>query len=165
MAQHDNVRLCPLVYGYVNYTRPGAGQKQVLFANAPSSGERPGSTLGGTGIGISTRCTITPELLTHLRWLLGEMAQRDFIPSHDGQPSRRSAWHDSGVNAGWGNFYAATAPTLEAAYVRPRYAGYIAWQSATSAYLREALAAGWSGREVVAHLNHTHARSIGDRQR
>lgn len=165
MAQYNDVRLCPLVYGYVNYTRPSAGLRQVLFANAPTAGDRPGSTLGGTGIGISTRCEITPELLTHLRWLLGEAAQREFIPGHDGQPSRRSAWHDASVNAAWGNFYAATAPALEAAYVRPRYAGYIKWQGETSAYLREALAQGYAARAVARHLNDTHAQNIGDRQR
>jgi multiple sugar transport system substrate-binding protein len=153
------------VYGYVNYTRPEAGQHQVKFADAPEAGSRPGSTLGGTGIGISTRCAVTPELLTHLRWLLGEIAQRDFIPAHDGQPSRRSAWHDAGVNAAWGGFYTSTAATLEAAYVRPRYAGYIAWQSAASACLREALASGRSGRAVARELNQMHAQKIGDRQR
>ncbi len=160
MAAHDDVRLVPLVYGYVNYTR-----ERVRFADAPSGSAGIGSTLGGTGIGISTRCEITPELLAHLRWLLSEPAQRDFIPAHDGQPSRRSAWHDAAVNAAWGDFYGATADTLEAAYVRPRYAGYIAWQTATSAYLREALAAGTSARVVVEHLNQTHRQSIGDRQR
>jgi multiple sugar transport system substrate-binding protein len=160
MTAHTDVRLVPLIYGYVNYTRQG-----VRFADAPSAGDRPGSTLGGTGIGISTRCEITPELVAHLRWLLGDAAQRKFIPSHDGQPSRRSAWHSLSVNSAWGGFYAATAATLEAAYVRPRYSGYIAWQSAASAYLREALVNGTSGAVVARHLNDTHRMQIGDRQR
>lgn len=167
MAQHDDVKLCPLVYGYVNYARPAPGMKQVRFADAPSRapGGRPGSTLGGTGIGISTRCKVTPELLTHLRWLLGSDAQRNFIPAHDGQPSRRSAWQDEGVNATWGDFYRDTARTLEAAYVRPRYAGYIAWQAQASAYLRDALTAATSAAPVVQHLNDTHHAAIGDRER
>lgn len=167
MAKHDGIRLCPLVYGYVNYTRPAPGLKQVRFADAPSvhEGGRPGSTLGGTGIGISTRCKVTPELNAHLRWLLSDTAQRSFMPAHDGQPSRRSAWHDAHVNAAWGDFYHDTARTLEDAYVRPRYAGYIAWQTELSAYLREALAAGASAQGVVAHLNDTHAARIGDRER
>lgn len=167
MTRHDDVRFCPLVYGYVNFTRPEPGTQALRFADAPAAarGLRPGSTLGGTGIGISTRCEITPELLTHLRWLLGDIAQRDFIPGHDGQPSRRSAWHDAGVNAAWGNFYSATAATVEAAYVRPRYAGYIAWQSAASAYLRQALVDGLDGGEVTRTLNRMHQDKIGDRQR
>ena len=31
-------------------------------------------------------------------------AQVRFIPAHDGQPSRREAWHDPDVNARCGNF-------------------------------------------------------------
>jgi multiple sugar transport system substrate-binding protein len=159
MATHDDVRLCPLVYGYVNYTRQG-----IKFADAPKA-YGIGSTLGGTGIGISTRCEVTPELLTHLRWLMSLSAQQNFIPTHDGQPSLRAAWHDTGVNAAWGDFYSATAQTLESAYVRPRYSGYIAWQTQASAYLRDALDTGLSGLAVARELNRCHANTIGDRQR
>ena len=167
MARHDTIRLCPLVYGYVNYARPVPGQRQVRFADAPSAaaGGRPGSTLGGTGIGISTRCEVTSGLVAHLRWLLGDDAQRHFIPAHDGQPSRRRAWHDDRVNAAWGGFYRDTARTLETAYVRPRYAGYIAWQTQMSAYLRDALAGGTPAPAVITHLNDTHAARIGERER
>jgi multiple sugar transport system substrate-binding protein len=48
------------------------------------------------------------------------------------------AWHDAGVNAHWGRFYDNTAETLEAAYVRPRHNGYIAFQTRASALLRQA---------------------------
>lgn len=139
MATHDDVVLCPLVYGYVNYAAPHAGQP-IAFHNAPrkTAGGRPGSTLGGTGIGISRRCSVTPELRQHLLWLMGADAQIGFIPGHEGQPSRRQAWHDAGVNARWGDFYQNTADTLEQAYVRPRHNGYIAFQGAASALLRQA---------------------------
>ena len=112
--------LCPLVYGYVNYAAPSADGRSLAFRDAPrqAEGGRPGSTLGGTGIGISRRCKISPALLDHLRWLMGADAQVRFIPAHDGQPSRREAWHDPDVNARWGNFYVNTAETLEHAYVR-----------------------------------------------
>lgn len=141
MAANDDVALCPLVYGYVNYAAPVSGHA-LAFTDAPRAapGGRPGSTLGGTGIGISRRCLVTTGLKRHLLWLLGEDAQRGFIPDHDGQPSRRSAWHDARVNARWGGFYSDTAATLEAAYVRPRHAGYIAFQTKASALLRAAFA-------------------------
>ncbi|OJU03052.1 MAG: hypothetical protein BGN83_02185 [Rhizobium sp. 63-7] len=139
MATHDDVVLCPLVYGYVNYAAPQSG-RPLAFHNAPrkTAGGRPGSTLGGTGIGISRRCSVTPELRRHLLWLMGADAQTHFIPGHEGQPSRRDAWHDAGVNARWGDFYQNTADTLEQAYVRPRHNGYIAFQGAASALLRQA---------------------------
>ena len=164
MAQRDDVRLVPLIYGYVNYTRPMPGRYAVAFADAPSGRAGPGSTLGGTGIGVSTRCAVTPELKAHLGWLLSADAQTGYIPSHDGQPSRRGAWHNSVVNDAWPNFYSSTKNTLERAYVRPRFRGYIAWQSAASAYLRGALLQR-PVREIVRHLNDMHFNSIGSRER
>lgn len=139
MAIHDDIVLCPLIYGYVNYAAPLEGNA-IAFHNAPRriAGGRPGSTLGGTGIGISKRCDVTPALRQHLLWLMGKEAQVGFIPGHDGQPSRREAWHDAEVNARWGSFYENTADTLEQAYVRPRHDGYIAFQGKASALLRRA---------------------------
>lgn len=139
MAGHDDVVLCPLIYGYVNYAVPQSGPS-IAFHDAPRAaiGGRPGSTLGGTGIGISRRCNVTPELKAHLLWLLSPQAQSGFIPDHDGQPSRRDAWHDERVNGRWGGFYRNTAQTLEQAYVRPRHDGYIAFQGKASAFLRTA---------------------------
>lgn len=139
MTTQDDVLLCPLIYGYVNYSKPNHGHR-LTFTDAPrqSSGSRPGSTLGGTGIGISARCEITAELKRHLIWLMGSDAQTSFFPAHDGQPSRRQSWLNRTVNDRWADFYSNTAETLEQAYVRPRHNGYIAFQSEASAFLREA---------------------------
>jgi multiple sugar transport system substrate-binding protein len=133
MVDHDDVALCPLIYGYVNYAN------DLVFANAPRSTGGIGSTLGGTGIGISKRCQITPELLDHLRWLMSPQAQIGFIPANDGQPSLRAAWADDSVNARWGGFYRNTFDTLEAAYVRPRHDRAIAFQTAASQAIRDTL--------------------------
>ncbi|WP_137113377.1 carbohydrate ABC transporter substrate-binding protein [Mesorhizobium sp. GR13] len=139
MAFFDDVILCPLVYGYVNYAAPHTGHP-ILFTNAPRTvaDGLPGSTLGGTGIGISRRCRLTPELKTHLLWLLSRDAQIHFIPENDGQPSRREAWLDVDINRSCNGFYRRTAETIEGAYVRPRHDGYIAFQTKASAFLREA---------------------------
>jgi multiple sugar transport system substrate-binding protein len=164
MARSDAVALCPLVYGYVNYAAPSdPSAKPVAFANAPraTSGGRPGSTLGGTGIGVSKRCKVTPALLAHLSWLMGSEAQAGFIPAHDGQPSRRDAWHDAAVNRRWNGFYEATADTLEAAYVRPRHAGYIAFQSEASATIRDGLADGTAHRVLLDRLQLRYRASRG----
>jgi len=162
MAAGDKVALCPLVYGYVNYAAPGdPAAHPIAFANAPRArpGRRPGSTLGGTGIGISTRAEVTPALLDHLRWLMGAEAQQGFIPDHEGQPSRRSAWADARVNARWGDFYRNTADTIEHAYVRPRHAGAIAFQTQTSALIRDALAGGQSPHAALGALQNIYTRS------
>lgn len=162
MAANDDVALCPLIYGYVNYAAPTkAGVRPIGFADAPRSspGLPPRSTLGGTGIGISTRCEPSPPLLDHLRWLLSAAAQERFIPAHQGQPSRRSAWHDDGVNGAWGGFYRATAETLENAYVRPRHDGSIAFQTRASALIRDGLSERRAPAAILAALRDAYAAS------
>lgn len=153
MARADDVILCPLVFGYVNYAAPAEGHA-ITFADAPRRlpGGRPGSTLGGTGIGISKRCEPGPALKAHLLWLMSREAQIGFIPAHDGQPSRREAWFDAGVDSRWNGFYRQTAATLEAAYVRPRHDGYIAFQTGASALLRDAFETRAAAPGVLARL-------------
>ncbi|WP_146080692.1 ABC transporter substrate-binding protein [Pseudoclavibacter sp. RFBB5] len=136
MSSSDSLAYVPLVYGYVNYSSP-----TLQFRDAPrwAASARLGSTIGGTGIAISRRCRVTPELVAHLAWLLDPETQRTFIPQHDGQPGLRSAWHDSNVNKASHDFYANTAATIEESWVRPRYDGYIAFQTQASELLRDAL--------------------------
>lgn len=135
MAAGEGPDLVPLIYGYVNYATRG-----VRFGNAPCGpAARIGSILGGTGIGVSRRCKITPALLDHIRLLMSESVQRGFIPFHDGQPAFRSAWCDGAVNGATGNFFADTLATIEQAQLRPRHNGAIAFQTEASTMLREAL--------------------------
>lgn len=153
MTTHDDVLLCPLVYGYVNYTRVAAGAA-LTFHNAPRvASNAPGSILGGTGIAISQRCQIDAPLVEHLLWLLGENAQTHFIPQHAGQPSHLSSWRDPAVNADSSLFYLATFDTLNAASLRPRHDGFIALQRCASAFLREGLFNGASPATLADGLN------------
>lgn len=154
MAERDDIALCPLIFGYVNYAAPKS-RHAIRFENAPraATGGRPGSVLGGTGIGISRRCAVTSQLKNHLLWLMSEEAQVSFIPLHDGQPSRRDAWNDEAINRRYGGFYRATAETLEQAHVRPRHAGYVAFQSQASQALRQALIDATPQHQTIDLLN------------
>lgn len=135
MRDRGDIGCIPLIYGYVNYSSP-----IVVFDRAPAFEGRIGSTIGGTGIAITRRTEPSPALLAHLRDLLGADRQRGFIPQHDGQPGRRAAWTDAAVDAAAHGFYSRTLSTIEAAWVRPRVAGYIPFQSAASAVVRAAVA-------------------------
>jgi multiple sugar transport system substrate-binding protein len=160
MTREDSIALCPLVYGYVNYANPAPGRKPLRFHNAPcTAGGKPRGTLGGTGIGISRRCGPDEALKKHLLWLMGKTAQCEFLPVHDGQPSRRDAWRDLPVNAASGNFYMNTLETLEHAYVRPRHAGYIAFQTAASAALRDGFANRTPAEAMLDHLQQLYSAS------
>lgn len=160
MMQSNEVILCPLIYGYVNYS--GApNPNRVSFFDSPvfEKGGPTGSILGGTGIAISKSCKVTQELKQHLLWLMAPATQCRFIPDHAGQPSNRMAWQDRSVNETWGDFYFNTARTAEHASVRPRHNGYIAFQTDASALLREAISTGTASAEVCRQLADLFARS------
>jgi multiple sugar transport system substrate-binding protein len=134
----------------VNYAPDGA----LGFADAPRvTPDGPvGSILGGTGIGVSRRCAVTPQLLDHLRWLMADATQRGFIPAHEGQPALQAAWRDPAVNARWGDFYASTYATLDGASLRPRHDGAIAFQTAASQRVRAGLDIGDGADRVLDDL-------------
>ena len=155
MRSSDDIAYVPLVYGYVNYSAVDSPGARVRFIDAPAAvrGGRPGSTIGGTGIALSSRTQVTPALVAHLSWLLSEAAQEGFIPEHDGQPSRVSAWDADAVNAASTDFYRGTRRTLDASWVRPRFAGYTAFQSEASALIRDGLGdAGFDPAVTLARL-------------
>ncbi|PWV91893.1 extracellular solute-binding protein [Phyllobacterium myrsinacearum] len=153
MAQGEQIALVPLVFGYVNYAQAKSGQKRVAFTDAPTgSGTRHGSVLGGTGIAISSRTDASPQLIDHLRWLMSDMVQTRFFTANLGQPSARAAWTDRDVNEQWGDFYAATLTTIETALVRPRYDGYIAFQTKASDLVRSTLVAGNTPSETLTQI-------------
>ncbi|MGI9822947.1 hypothetical protein [Agromyces sp. Marseille-Q5079] len=157
MRSRRDIAYVPLVYGYVNYASgPGA----LAFDDAPAAtaGGRPGSTIGGTGIAITARSAPDRALLDHLAGLFDPAVQAGFIPEHDGQPSLRSAWADDAVNAASGDFYRRTLATIEQSWVRPRVAGYTAFQSEASAVLRDALLGDASPRAAVAAVAAVNAR-------
>jgi multiple sugar transport system substrate-binding protein len=163
MATSDELAFCPLIYGYVNYaTKFNSSRRPVLFSNAPRMGGSliRGSILGGTGIGLSKQCEVSPELLSHLLWLMSVEAQMTFIPAHDGQPSSRAAWTDPDVNRSWGNFYLSTLETVEHAYVRPRYAGYIDFQRRAAQIVRLGLEKDASHAATVQALEQAFEQSL-----
>ena len=139
MAGDGDITLIPLVFGYVTYARAAEGRRAIGFHDTIRSDGARGGVLGGTGIAITARAAPSPELLDHLAHLMHPSTQAGFIPAHDGQPSARSAWGDAGVNDDWGGFYAATAATAEHALLRPRFDGYIAFQTRAAALVRDAL--------------------------
>jgi multiple sugar transport system substrate-binding protein len=136
MARERSAACCPLVFGYVTYATGGDGREALTFADAPGLG----STLGGTGIAITRRCPRDPALVAHLTWLLDPATQSGFFPRHQGQPAARAAWEDTVLDASAGGFYSATRHTLEAAWVRPRFPGYSAFQARASDLIRGGLA-------------------------
>ncbi|WP_139177750.1 hypothetical protein [Ruania alba] len=146
MRTDGDIDYLPLVYGYVNYSSP------TLSFGPPPTARRIGSTIGGTGMAFTRRSRPSPALLDHVLWLLDEHTQRTFIPAHDGQPSSRAAWSDPAVDAAAHGFYTATRATMEAAWVRPRFAGYVPLQNRASAIVRSVVRTGRPTSEALDEL-------------
>jgi multiple sugar transport system substrate-binding protein len=144
---------CPLVYGYVTYQRPRDGAAPLAASDAPAGPAGTGSVLGGTGVAVTRSCADLPAAAALLRLLVSEKVQVGRYAELGGQSADRRAWEDPGAGARAGGFYRATRRTVEAAWVRPRFAGYVEFQSAASAVLREGLLDGTRHRLLVREVN------------
>lgn len=156
MARPDAlVSAMPYGYGYVSYARGGFRPRQLTFANIPTLGQYGsiGSALGGTGIAVSAFSRNPEAALDYAYWVAGAETQRTIYASSGGQPGHVAAWEDEAVNAETGGFYRETLATLEAAFVRPRHNGYMAFQDAASRRINAGLMTKAPAREVIASLN------------
>jgi multiple sugar transport system substrate-binding protein len=127
MAKEDTIAYCPFAYTYSNYSRNGFGAKHVRFSNPVAlEKDTPMRTvLGGTGIAISAGCKDTALALEYSLFVAGHTCQRTLYGVCGGQPARRSAWQDPLLNQITDEFFSRTAGSIETAYVRPRFPGYV----------------------------------------
>jgi multiple sugar transport system substrate-binding protein len=135
MAADNGPALCPLVYGYVSY------QTTLRARPAPAwtPGGRPGSVLGGTGVAVSRHCARPDLAAAELRRLTAPDVQRDLFPRAGGQPAALAAWTDPAVDEAAHGFYTESRSTVDSAWIRPRFAGYVGFQTVASAALRDGL--------------------------
>jgi multiple sugar transport system substrate-binding protein len=158
MASTDRVALCPLVYGYATYSGSSPpGCHRLTAADAP--GAPPGTVLGGTGMAVSRRASAGDQVLAYLRRAMAEPVQTDLFPRAGGQPSARAAWIDEQVNERFGSFYRNTLRSVESAWIRPRYPGWIAFQADGSRLIREGLIDGVDHRRLLSDLQGRYQRS------
>jgi multiple sugar transport system substrate-binding protein len=142
LAESDTVAYCPFAYGYSNYSRQGYASHQLTTGNLITldNGTPLRSTLGGAGISVSAQCKHRDAAIAYAAHVASPLTQRTLYVSSGGQPGHRAAWLDEEANRITNNFFANTLPTLDAAWVRPRWPRFIAFQDAAStivhSYLR-----------------------------
>lgn len=143
MAAEDGPAYCPLVYGYISYQRAGGNRAHALTAfDAPAGPAGIGSVLGGTGIAVTRSCRRPDLAAAYIRHLIAEETQVRIYAELGGQSADRRAWLDQEADTQARGFYSATRRTIEAAWVRPRFAGYLDFQTRASAVLRDGLLGG-----------------------
>ncbi len=167
MSAAEGPVYCPLVYGYVTYQtdrpdRPGRRRLSAMDAPAGTPGGRRGSVLGGTGIAVTTACRDDDAVRRELRRLLSDPVQGALYAEFGGQSATIAGWRDEGADRRYHGFYGNTRSTLDQAWTRPRFAGYVPFQRDGSAVLRAGLLEREPDTRVLARLDDLYRRAAGE---
>jgi ABC-type sugar transport system, periplasmic component len=154
LADSDKVAYCPFAYGYSNYSRPGYASNTLQTGGLVTLYGKPlRSTLGGAGLAISHNCKHPEQALAYAKFTASAEIQRTLYTHSGGQPGYRAAWLDTTLNALTSNFFRSTLSTLDAAWVRPRFSGFIAFQDAASNLVHDYLVHGGDDAAVLNGMN------------
>jgi multiple sugar transport system substrate-binding protein len=121
--------------------------------------------LGGTGIAVSRHTTHQPEATAYAKWLASTEHQRGTYFRKGGQPASLKAWTDHSVDAAADSFFSGTLRTLQTAFVRPRFAGFVRFFESAGLEINRCLRGHLPDAELVGWLNeHYAAHRISARQ-
>lgn len=140
MAAGDRYVYMPLSYGYVNYSQRGFRQNRLRHIDIPRGvAGVAGSQIGGAGVAVSATATDLNASRAFALWLASADVQRGVYYDNGGQPGYAPAWDDDRLNEDSLDFFRGTRATLEGASVRPRFAGWPAFQNRASVWTHQAL--------------------------
>jgi multiple sugar transport system substrate-binding protein len=162
MSSSGEVAWCPLAFGYANYARPGFRDHPVLAAPPPAGDDGvPRGTLGGAGLAVSSRSVAVGEAVAYAAYVARPEVQRTLYFQAGGQPGHRSAWTDPAVDAAAGGFFRDTLAAVDAALLRPRHDGFLAFQGAAGDLVHAHLRHGGDPDRVLAAMDAAWARPTG----
>ena len=157
MAARDDLVFCPAVYCYATYAEPDQ-RRPLRFHDLPGPRGCRGSTIGGTGLGISAGCKSPEAAKSYARFAASLPAQRAFARNH-GQPALSAIWEDAAINERFGNCYRATRDTIEQSWIRPRYSGYLDFQAKAGSLIEQHLRGALSETDLLETLETLHRQS------
>jgi multiple sugar transport system substrate-binding protein len=165
MSSGDDVVYCPLAFGYSNYGRPGYARHLISFANVPAQGRTlKGGILGGTGYAISSQCQHVDEAIRYGMFVASADVQSGPYFDSGGQPGHRRAWLSDRVNAASNEFFRSTLLSLDHAYLRPRYNGYLKFQEDSWYALHAFLETGGAADQLLDRLDEMYRHSLQSEQ-
>lgn len=162
MATENTFHNAPLIYLYKGYSNDGYRQNRIAFSDIPSFGKSGpiGSALGGTGLAVSAK-TKHPEIcVDYALWVAGAACQTSLYTQSNGQPANALAWGSDTINQPVLDAYFNTRLTHEAAWLRPRHDGYMAFQDEGAHILNETLLHKCSPSAAMRALNDRFAASF-----
>jgi multiple sugar transport system substrate-binding protein len=154
LAKSERVAYCPFAYGYSNYSRAGYAEHPVEAGELVTfQGEPLRSTLGGAGLTISRQCRDVATAAAYAQYVAAAQCQKTLYFDAGGQPGHRTAWLDEEVNRRSNGFFEKTLPVLDRAWVRPRFDGYLDFQSDACELLHQYLRQGGDEALVMIEMN------------
>jgi multiple sugar transport system substrate-binding protein len=152
MVDRDDLVYCPAVYCYATYAEADI-RRPLRFSDLPGlrGPNCRGSTIGGTGIGLSIHCAEPAAALAYIRYLGSPATQRAFA-DHHGQPAHADAWADRAIDERFGGCFTATRTTMEEAWIRPRYPGYLKFQAKGGDLVEQHLRGEFGGETLLDRL-------------
>jgi multiple sugar transport system substrate-binding protein len=160
-SANQRIAYCAFAYGYSNYGRPGYADHVLTFGDVPQFNGKPlHTTLGGTGLALSALRPNREAALKYAQFAASATIQRTLFTQSGGQPGHRTAWLDADNNRTSGNYFANTLSTLDRAYVRPRYCGYMEFQEKAGPLLHAALRTQTPDTDALAQLDTLYRQTL-----
>jgi multiple sugar transport system substrate-binding protein len=123
----------------------------------------PSGTLGGAGLAVSAFSGHVEAACAFAAFAASPDIQRTTYVDGGGQPGHRSAWTDPAVNASTGGFFADTLDALDAAFLRPRYEGFLSFQDEAGDLVHRHLRDSGDADAVLDALDASYRASLGTR--
>ena len=161
MCSGDEIAYAPLAFGYSNYSRLGR-EPLLKAADFAGPGEKPwrGALLGGAGCVVTRSCSDPEAAADFLRWLHTPDVMRDTYFAAGGQPGLGSVWDDPECNRKASNFFHDTRRTLEAAYLRPTFDGFVPAFEQGGETVHAFLTGGLDREAAIGALRETYIRAL-----
>lgn len=140
MSNTDDYYYCPFAYGYSNYSRKQYSKNILTYADVVTFGNKPlRTTLGGTGIAVAAESLHKSIAAAFAQFVCSPGWQASEYILSGGQPGYAFGYQDPLNNQVCNRFFTNTKATLDNAYLRPRYHGYLQFQEEGGFYIQEFL--------------------------
>lgn len=161
MVNTNQIAYCPFAYGYSNYSRDGYAANLLHFHDTVTIEDRGNmvTSLGGTGLAISSATAHQEEAVKYVEFTGRPHTQEFLFFDNGGQPGHLQAWESDHTNKASHNYFLNTLPTLQRAYLRPRYQGHMYFQDHAGDIVRDYLMQGGDEKEVLNKLNSLYKES------
>ncbi|KAA1246401.1 ABC transporter substrate-binding protein [Aquimarina sp. RZ0] len=161
MTSTDQFAYSPFAYGYSNYSKKGYAKHILKFHDVVNLEEKKlVTTLGGTGLAISSECDYKDIAAKYVQYTASPEVQKTLFFNNGGQPGHRLAWEDTYTNFNSMDYFKDTLPTLDRAFLRPRYHGHMYFQDNSGAPVREYMMNGGNAKNVLSELNRLYIESL-----